>query len=79
MFPYLGFLITEDGECTIEFRTRLKSGQAIGASQHTEFNEDTPAVKAGHSGRINEPRSGTVGRLFAIDVCAKFKVTSHKN
>jgi len=28
-FPYL---ITEDGECTTEFRTRLNRGQAIGAS-----------------------------------------------
>ena len=28
-FPYLGSLITEDGECTTEFRNR---GQAIGAS-----------------------------------------------
>jgi len=28
-FAYLGSLITEDGECTTEFRTR---GQAIGAS-----------------------------------------------
>ena len=25
-------LITEDGECTMEFRTRLNRGQAIGAS-----------------------------------------------
>jgi len=31
-FPYLGSLITEDGECTIEFRTRLNRGQAIEAS-----------------------------------------------
>ena len=31
-FPYLGSLITEDGECTTEFRTRLNKGQAIGAS-----------------------------------------------
>jgi len=31
-FPYLGSLITEDGECTMEFRTRLNRGQAIGAS-----------------------------------------------
>ena len=30
-FPYLGS-ITEDGECTTEFRTRLNRGQAIGAS-----------------------------------------------
>ena len=28
-FPYLGSLITEDGECTTEFRTRLSRGQAI--------------------------------------------------
>jgi len=31
-FPCLGSLITEDGECTTEFRTRLSRGQAIGAS-----------------------------------------------
>jgi len=31
-FPYLGSLITEDGECTTEFRTRLKRGQAVRAS-----------------------------------------------
>jgi len=31
-FPYLGYLITENGECTTEFRTRLNRGQAIGAS-----------------------------------------------
>ena len=29
-FPYLGSLITEDGECTTEFRTRLNRGQATG-------------------------------------------------
>ena len=33
-FPYLGSLITEDGECTTEFRTRLNRGQAIEASLH---------------------------------------------
>ena len=32
MFPYLGSLITEDGECTTEFRTRLSRPQAIGTS-----------------------------------------------
>ena len=32
MFPYLGSLITEDGECKTEFRTRLNRGQVIGAS-----------------------------------------------
>jgi len=31
-FPYLGSLITEDGECMTEFRTRLNKGQAIAAS-----------------------------------------------
>jgi len=31
-FPYLGSLITEDGECTTESRTRLNKGPAIGAS-----------------------------------------------
>jgi len=48
-FPYLGSLITEDGECTTEFSTRLSRGQAIGASlqkkmeksQQTNFNKDT--------------------------------------
>ena len=31
-FPYLGPLITEDGECMTEFRTKLNRGQAIGVS-----------------------------------------------
>jgi len=31
-FPYLGSLITEDGECTKEIRTKLNIGQAIEAS-----------------------------------------------
>ena len=31
-FPYLGSLITDDGECTTEFRTRLNRWQAIRAS-----------------------------------------------
>ena len=31
-FPYLGSLITENVECTTEFRTRLNKRQAIGAS-----------------------------------------------
>ena len=31
-FPYLGSQITDDGECTTEFRTRLNRGQAIEAS-----------------------------------------------
>ena len=31
-FPYFGSLITEDGECTTEFRLRLNRRQAIGAS-----------------------------------------------
>ena len=35
-FPYLGSLITEDGECTTEFRTRLNTGQAIEASVTAE-------------------------------------------
>jgi len=33
-FPYLGSLLTEDGECMTEFCTRLSRGQAIGASLH---------------------------------------------
>jgi len=31
-FLYLGSLITEDGECMTEFRTRLNRGQALEAS-----------------------------------------------
>ena len=31
-FPYFGSLITEDGECTTEFRARLNRRQAIGPS-----------------------------------------------
>jgi len=50
-FTYVdGTPITEDGECTTKFRTRLNRGQAIGESlqkmwkshsQHTDFNDDT--------------------------------------
>ena len=32
MFPYLGSLITEDGECMMEYCTRLNGGQVTGAS-----------------------------------------------
>jgi len=45
--PYLGSLITEDGECTMEFRIRLNRGdrgvtaENMEKSQHTDFNEDT--------------------------------------
>jgi len=31
-FPYLGSMITEDGECTMELCTMLIRGKAIGAS-----------------------------------------------
>jgi len=48
MFLYLGSLITEDGECTMDFNTTFNRGQAIRASlqkiqksQHTDFNGDT--------------------------------------
>jgi len=37
-FPYLRSLITEDGECTTEFRTRLNRGQAIGVSLQSADN-----------------------------------------
>jgi len=48
-FPYIGFLITEDGECTMEYRTRLNRGAGdrgitaknMEKSQNTDFNEDT--------------------------------------
>jgi len=37
-FPYLESLITEDDECTTEFRTRLNRGQAIGASPQKSYS-----------------------------------------
>ena len=40
-FAYLGSLITVDGECTKEFRTRLNRGQAIGASLQKIWNVTT--------------------------------------
>ena len=47
-FPYLGSLITEDGECTTKFRTSVKqssgdrdiAAENMEKSQHTDFNED---------------------------------------
>ena len=32
MFPYIGSIITEDGECMMEFCSKLNKGQAIGAT-----------------------------------------------
>jgi len=34
MFPYLGSLITEDGECTTKFHTKLNRGQMIGVGHY---------------------------------------------
>ena len=68
-FPYLGSLITKDGECTTVLRIRLNNGQAItaenmGKSQHINLTKiwlmkalvwhvARTAMKAGHS-EINE-------------------------
>jgi len=48
IFPYVGSLITEDGECTSEFRTRLNgagdwdfTAENMEKSQPTDFKEDT--------------------------------------
>ena len=43
-FPYIGSLITEDGECTTEFRTRLNRGQAIGASLQKIWKSDSKQI-----------------------------------
>jgi len=43
-FPYLGSLITEDGECTTEFRTRLNRGQAIGASLQKVWKSQSNSI-----------------------------------
>jgi len=48
-FPYLGSLVTEDGECTTEFRTRLNRGQAIEAS-HTHTHTRLTALFPGLPG-----------------------------
>jgi len=40
-FPYLGSLITEDGECTTELCTRLSKGQAIGTSLQKIWKSDS--------------------------------------
>jgi len=41
-FPYLGSLITEDGQCTTEFRTKSNRGQAIGASLQKIWKSNIP-------------------------------------
>jgi len=43
-FPYLGSLITDDGECTTEFHTRLNKGQAIGASLQKIWNSHSVPI-----------------------------------
>ena len=44
-FPYLGSLITEDGECTHQVKQRAGdrgiTAEDMEKSQHTDFNEDT--------------------------------------
>jgi len=47
-FPYLGSLITEDGECMTEFCTRINgvgdrgiAAENMDKSQHIDFNKDT--------------------------------------
>jgi len=65
-FPYLGYLITKDGECMTEFGTNLNGAGNPGItaknmekSQHTDFNEDTTNKSASgwlvawHSGRTS--------------------------
>jgi len=39
-FSYLGFLITEDGECTTEFRTWLNRGRQSG-HHYKKYEKDT--------------------------------------
>ena len=57
-FPYLGYLITEDGECTTEFRTmqvkqragdRGITAENMEKSQHTDFNEHTSKLTTNES------------------------------
>jgi len=52
-FPYLGSLITEDGECMTKFCTRLNragdrgiTAENMEESQHTNINEDTTNTSA---------------------------------
>jgi len=58
-YPYLGSLITDDGECTTKFRTMLNKGQAIGASlqkiwksRHINFNENSTNESASMACRL---------------------------
>jgi len=46
MFPYLGSLITEDGECTTA-GDRGVTAENMEKSQHNDFNEDTTNESAG--------------------------------
>jgi len=43
-FPYLESLITEHGECTTEFCTRLNRGQAIGATLQKIWKSHSIAI-----------------------------------
>jgi len=46
MFLYLGSLITEDGEGTTEFRTRLNRGQVIGESLQKMWKSHSIPISA---------------------------------
>ena len=43
-FPYFGSLITEDGECTTEFRTRLNTAQVIEASLQKVWKSQSNSI-----------------------------------
>ena len=66
-FQYCGSLITEDGECTMEFCTRLNGGRRLGhhsrkyeKSRHTDFNKDlTWTAKKTNEWVLNKARVKT--------------------
>ena len=60
-FPYHGSLITEDGNCTTEFRTRLNRGQAIEASLQKIWKSHKKRDNARNNARCTKARKATHG------------------
>jgi len=77
-FPYCGYMITEDGECMMEFCTRLNKGagdwgiaeENTEKSQHTNYNKDTTDKSASVA-------CSNVGlRLWKLDTQKEWRNTS---
>ena len=76
-FPYLGSLITEDGECTTEFRTRLSRGEGRQSGHHCRKYGKVTAYRF-QEDKTNESPSVACShvRLWKLDTQEEWRNTS---